>query len=61
VTVVTDPPVVGAALLAMDALEAGTAKADGHRTAPDTEETLREALRRAPESVLAPVRTNIAS
>jgi N-acetylglucosamine kinase-like BadF-type ATPase len=38
VTVVTDPPVVGAALLALDALGAG----------PDTENVVREALRRAP-------------
>jgi N-acetylglucosamine kinase-like BadF-type ATPase len=39
VTVVTDPPVVGAALLALDAVVAG----------PGAEQVLREALRRGPE------------
>jgi N-acetylglucosamine kinase-like BadF-type ATPase len=43
VTVVTDPPVVGAALLALDTLGA----------APGAEPVLREALRRAPDAVLA--------
>jgi N-acetylglucosamine kinase-like BadF-type ATPase len=45
VTVVTDPPVVGAALLALDALGA----------APATEQVLREALRRAPDAALSRV------
>jgi N-acetylglucosamine kinase-like BadF-type ATPase len=43
VDVVTDPPVVGAALLALDALGA----------APRVENVLREALRRAPDAVLS--------
>ncbi len=45
VTVVTDPPVVGAALLALDALGA----------APGTENVLREALRRVPDAALSRV------
>jgi N-acetylglucosamine kinase-like BadF-type ATPase len=45
VTVVTDPPVVGAALLALDALRAG----------PGTENVLRSALRGAPDVALSRV------
>jgi N-acetylglucosamine kinase-like BadF-type ATPase len=45
VTVVTDPPVVGAALLALDALG----------TTPGTEDVLRDALRQAPEVALSRV------
>jgi N-acetylglucosamine kinase-like BadF-type ATPase len=45
VTVVTDPPVVGAALLALDALGAP----------PGTEDVLREALHQAPEEALSRV------
>src|SRR5262249_59882478 len=48
VTVVTDPPVVGAALLALDALGALGA-------APGTENVLREALRRVPDAALSRV------
>jgi N-acetylglucosamine kinase-like BadF-type ATPase len=44
VTVVTDPPVVGAALLALDALA----------TTPGVEYVLRQGLRRAPATVLSP-------
>jgi N-acetylglucosamine kinase-like BadF-type ATPase len=44
VTVVTDPPVVGGALLALDSLGA----------VPGVENVLREALRRAPDAVLSP-------
>jgi hypothetical protein len=52
VTVVTDPPVVGAALLAMDALGAG----------PDAGKVLREGLRRAPDAAaLAPVHFEVGS
>ena len=55
VTVVTDPPVIGAALLAMDALgDTGPS-----RVSPDLEELLREALRRTPQSVLATVHSDI--
>jgi N-acetylglucosamine kinase-like BadF-type ATPase len=43
VTVVTDPPVVGAALLALDGLKAGS----------DAENALRAALRRMPEAALS--------
>jgi N-acetylglucosamine kinase-like BadF-type ATPase len=49
VTVVTDPPVVGAALLAVDALDGPGP------VSPGVEELLRQSLRRAPQAVLAPV------